>query len=363
MIRPLDDAAAIDLVHDLVATRSVSTEEGAAAALITSRMAALGFETEIDAAGNAVVRGGQGPLEIALVGHMDTVPGDLPVHIKEGVLYGRGAVDAKGPLAAFLVAASRLMAEEAALRLRVVACVEEEVASSRGARYLATTDAPDMLIIGEPSGWDGVTLGYKGYLRARLTLVGENTHTAHDARTLPARACTLWASLEDAARGWSAGRERAFDQLLPALLDIRCENDGARAKAVLDLTLRLPLDLPPDEAIVWLSERAATEGAAVSVLPTPMPAWSGPRTGVVARALGRAILERGGRTTFQTKTGTADLNVLAPAWGCPSVAYGPGDAALDHTPHEHLELAEYLSGIEVLVAGVRALAQAAPVQA
>ena len=34
------------------------------------------------------------------------------------------------------------------------------------------------------------------------------------------------------------------------------------------------------------------------------------------------------------------MNILAPAWGCPALAYGPGDAALDHTPHEHMPLAE-----------------------
>jgi LysW-gamma-L-lysine carboxypeptidase len=42
------------------------------------------------------------------------------------------------------------------------------------------------------------------------------------------------------------------------------------------------------------------------------------------------------------------MNVVAPHWAVPMVAYGPGDAALDHTPDERLELAEYLRAVEVL---------------
>ena len=70
-------------------------------------MDGLGFRTEIDGAGNAVGMIGDGPREIVLLGHIDTVPGAIPVRIEDGVLYGRGAVDAKGPLATFVCAAAR----------------------------------------------------------------------------------------------------------------------------------------------------------------------------------------------------------------------------------------------------------------
>jgi len=49
------------------------------------------------------------------------------------------------------------------------------------------------------------------------------------------------------------------------------------------------------------------------------------------------------------KTGTADMNVVAPHWpDTPVVAYGPGDSSLDHTPNEHIKVNEYLRAIEVL---------------
>ncbi|MEE8467187.1 MAG: M20/M25/M40 family metallo-hydrolase, partial [Planctomycetota bacterium] len=295
--------------------------------------------------GNAVGEIGDGPCHVALVGHIDTVPGTIPVRVEDGVLHGRGAVDAKGPLVAFVVAAARA-ASSGLLRLSVVGCVEEEAPSSKGARHLARGTAPDFLVVGEPSAWDGVTLGYKGYLRARLVLEGEGAHTAHDTLTLPARACTLWQRIEAAAAEYAPTDAPAFDRLLAALIDVRCENDGLSTRAALDLSLRLPLELGPELAEDWLRNHAPE--AEMQLLAPPVPAWSGPRTSSLARAFGRSILERGGRPRFQRKTGTADLNLLAPAFGCPALAYGPGDAALDHSPRERVEIEEVLRAIQVL---------------
>jgi LysW-gamma-L-lysine carboxypeptidase len=48
------------------------------------------------------------------------------------------------------------------------------------------------------------------------------------------------------------------------------------------------------------------------------------------------------------KTGTSDLNILAPAWGCPAIAYGPGDSSLDHTPDERISIPELERATDVL---------------
>ena len=79
-----------------------------------------------------------------------------------------------------------------------------------------------------------------------------------------------------------------------------------------------------------------------------MPASSGSRTTPLHRALGRAIAAEDGRPTWKLKTGTADLDIVAPAWNCPALAYGPGDAALDQTPNEQIDLDEFLKAIPVL---------------
>jgi LysW-gamma-L-lysine carboxypeptidase len=49
------------------------------------------------------------------------------------------------------------------------------------------------------------------------------------------------------------------------------------------------------------------------------------------------------------------MNVVGPAWGCPIVAYGPGDSSLDHTPDEHIEVEEFLQGIAVLARALETL--------
>ena len=76
---------------------------------------------------------------------------------------------------------------------------------------------------------------------------------------------------------------------------------------------------------------------------------SAPRDSVLSRAFRRAIRAQGQQPRFVTKTGTSDMNLVAPVWNCPIVAYGPGDSALDHTPDEHIDLDKYLRAIDVLV--------------
>jgi LysW-gamma-L-lysine carboxypeptidase len=326
------------------------------AELAVERMARLGFEAAVDGVGNAVGAIGKGPLEAVLLGHIDTVPGEIPVRIEDGKLYGRGAVDAKGPFAAFIAGTARAFAADPHLPLRVVVvgCVEEEVPSSRGARFARDQYRPDFCIVGEPSGWDGITLGYKGFMRATMRLVGGSSHTAHQKHTMAERACATWESLRASTREFNAGRNGVFDQLFTRLVNIHTGTDGRYDWADLALNIRLPLDLAPDAAERWLREHV-TEGDVT--VQGHMPAWLGSRTTPLHGSLARAIRDEGGEPRYVKKTGTADLNIVAPAWQCPALAYGPGDAAYDHTPNEHIQVAEYLKGVSVLAGALRSCAR------
>src|SRR3712207_715350 len=125
---------AVALLEGLVHIPSVSGDEAAAVRYLVDQMQQLGFDAIVAGAGNAVGIVGEGQPETVLLGHIDTVPGDIPVRIEDGRLWGRGAVDAKGPLAAFVMAAARAR-ERGRLpgRIVVIGCVEEEAPSSRGA--------------------------------------------------------------------------------------------------------------------------------------------------------------------------------------------------------------------------------------
>jgi LysW-gamma-L-lysine carboxypeptidase len=63
----------------------------------------------------------------------------------------------------------------------------------------------------------------------------------------------------------------------------------------------------------------------------------------------------GGKVRYTTKTGTSDLNVVLPVWGCPAAVYGPGDSSLDHTPNESIEIDELRRGSRILEMAVAAL--------
>ncbi|HEX6292005.1 MAG TPA: [LysW]-lysine hydrolase [Herpetosiphonaceae bacterium] len=341
-----DDAAALRLLEDLVAIPSISGDEGAAVSYLVAQMAALGFTAHTDAAGNAVGSIGTGRPETVLLGHIDTVPGAIPVRRVDGRLYGRGTVDAKGPLAAFVIAAARLHAQGRLRgRIVVIGCVEEEAPSSRGAHHVVARYRPDLCVVGEPSGWNRVTLGYKGVLRITCRYAGAGAHSAHNQQTAPERISALWQRIVAHAAAFNADRERAFDHLLPTLLRINSGGDGLSEWATAEISIRLPLDVQP-QALAEII-RALDPQVELRVLGAT-PAFRAERSTPLVRALTQAIRGQTAQPGLVLKTGTADMNIVGPAWSCPIVAYGPGDAALDHTPEEHIVLDEYLSAIRVL---------------
>lgn len=360
MSAAFDQGDTARVLEELVQIRSLSRDEGAAARYLVGALGNRGFRSHVDAAGNAVGVIGHGKRTIALVGHIDTVPGDLPVHVTDGVLHGRGSVDAKGSLVTLCSAARRAVDAGIDGRFVVVGCVEEEAESSKGAQYLADTwtAAPEALVIGEPSGADGVTLGYKGILSGRVDVACDSAHGAHEAKSAPELGCDVWQRIAEDAAAFAPEGATLFDSILPRLRSMGSSHDGVVDTANLHLALRLPPSLTPGDAEAWVRERVAAvaEDATFTALGRAA-AWRGPRTSTIARALGREILRTGVKPRFQVKTGTADLNVLAPAWGCPAVAYGPGDAALDHTPEERVSLAEVEIAAETLG---RALASLLP---
>lgn len=347
---------ATDLLERMVRIASVSTEEAALAHWLAAELPRWGFRTEVDEVGNlrAWIGAEDAPIDGVLLGHIDTVPGDLPVSRAripdsrgepwQERLFGRGSVDAKGPFACFIAAAVRAVAAQPQLRLELIGCVEEEVPSSAGARHVLDRTPPDFCVVGEPSGWDGVTLGYKGCLNARLIYRGPGHHGAHADASVCEQASDGWQRVQIAAREF--GGDTLYDSVLVRMsaMESAHHEDGTDS-ASLTVSVRLPESLPPQAARAWLAEHAA---ATEVLIEGEIPAWSGPRHGSLARTLQRSILQAGGKPRAVRKTGTADLNLVAPAWACPSVAYGPGDAALDHTPEEHIVLEEFRRGTDVL---------------
>ena len=347
---PTDVLDPVEFLKTVVETRSHSGQEDDVARVLVDGMKRLGFRSQIDDAGNAVGTisrpdaNGQIKKRIVLLGHMDTVPGEIPVRIEDGILHGRGSVDAKGPLVTFIMAAATAEFAEGT-ELTVVGAVEEESATSKGARFAATQYQPDLCIIGEPSGWDGVTLGYKGRILIDFQLSRSMGHTAGQQSGVAESAIEWWNRLSEYITSFNEEREKLFDQLIPAIRSFRTESDGITDRVRLKIGIRLPMDFDCDQFTTeiksWCLE-ATIETSGIEA------AYQSDRKNALARAFNVAIRGAEAKPRYKMKTGTCDMNVVGPVWQCPIVAYGPGDSKLDHTPEEHLVIDEYLKAIDVL---------------
>ena len=358
-----DDQTAIDIVEDLVRTPSLSGSERGAVEVFVRHARALGLGAEIDAAGNGVAWRGRPPegageyrsrqTQIVLLGHIDTVPGEIPVRIEGGLLHGRGSVDAKGPLAAMLVGAAGA-ALPPGVTLIVAAAVGEETPRSPGARALAARLHPDACIIGEPSGVEGVTLGYKGRLIAHAVASTEGRHTASPEASSADQLHDWWACVLDMVGQMNGSAATEFERIQASIRSFGSRHDGLTDAARMTSGFRLPETVDPH---IFEGRLASLARPGLSLaFEGHEHAYRTDRNDPVVRALSGAIRERDLRPRPKLKTGTADLNVVAPVWRCPIAAYGPGDSALDHTPDEHLVLEEYLTAIAVLRGAIHVLA-------
>lgn len=340
----ISDVCAEKLLADLVAIPSPSCQEAEAAAFLVGWMRSAGFdEAVVDEAGNAVGIVGSGARQVMLLGHIDTFAGFPPVGRTDRKLYGRGAVDAKGPLCAFAAAALRAQLADD-LRVVVIGAVEEEAATSRGARQALAEYQPEYCVIGEPSRWDRITLGYKGRLLLDWRWEGGLAHSAGDIPSPAERAVSYWQAVNDKSDDFNVGRDSLFGRLDASLRDIKTWQAGVNGLAEMTIGFRLPPGVDPSDVLARLPD---ADGACVKTRGAER-AFTGDRNSALSRVFRRAIRSMGGRPRFVYKTGTSDMNVAGPAWNCPILAYGPGDSALDHTPDEHIDLDEYIRAIAVL---------------
>ena len=334
------DTPARKLLYDMVSISSPSGEEEQAAKRLVDFFEANGREAWIDEVGNVRAPASDAVL---LTSHVDTVPGDIPVEVQpaadddavgepgEPVLWGRGTVDATGPLVAMAVAAVQT-------GVSFVGVAGEET-NSRGARFLVEDrDAPEAVVNGEPSGWDGVTLGYRGFLAGTYVNTSESGHTSRPEPNAIQDAIDWWHGVEETFEPTDADTP-VFEQVTtkPVSVDGGLTDDGLAVEAAMDVQLRVPPNRTVDE-IHELAETELSTGSVHWKEPIP-PVMESPRT-ELARAFRVAIRGAGGDVRLLRKTGTSDMNLFAAAWDCPMVTYGPGNSDLDHAPDERLPLSE-----------------------
>src|SRR5712691_1451445 len=146
----------------------------------------------------------------------------------------------------------------------------------------------------------------------------------------------------------------AFERLDARILRFHADHDGFRDTAAVTVGFRLPpnFDVPSfqQELEQW------ADGADLRFEYAHAAVRAEKNTPVV-RAFLKGIRDTGGTPRFKMKTGTSDMNILAPVWGCPTLAYGPGDSKLDHTPDEAMDLDDFARGVNVLTSALSHLAR------
>ena len=341
----------------LVSQYSPSGQERGAVGWLVARMRSLGYnDAFMDDAGNAVGVMGKGPKQVVLLGHIDTVPGKIAVR-RDGIpphekLYGRGSVDAKGPLACFVDAVAKVGVKDG-WQFVVIGAVEEE-RDSEGARFVATQYQPDFAIIGEPNQWDRVALGYKGSAWTNVIVKRSQAHTASGEQTAAEVAVEVWLKIKAYVDSFNADKQKLFDKLLPTLRSMEADLNEFEQWARIKVGVRLPMNVSPKDWYVILNETISDSQLQgdyhLSVEQTgfAIPAWECEKNTRLVRSFLGGIRSQGGEPRFVYKTGTADLNIVAPVWKCPTVVYGPGDSSLDHTPNEHISFEEYKKAVCVL---------------
>jgi len=199
-----NDAGTLHLARQLIACRSITPADGGSLTLLADRLSSSGFVCErIDRGPVSNLwarRGTSGPL-VCLAGHVDVVPtGPLEQWTSDpftptergGLLYGRGAADMKGSVAAMVTAAERVArAADGSGSLAILLTSDEEGDAVDGtAAVVATLQARgetiDACIVGEPTSserfGDTIKNGRRGSLNARLRVHGQQCHIAYPER-------------------------------------------------------------------------------------------------------------------------------------------------------------------------------------
>lgn len=368
-------------LQELVRIPSLSTHEEALASRLADEMWRVGFaEVWTDRIGNVIGRvgSGRGP-KLVFNGHMDVVDVGDPERwphppyagvIEEGILYGRGACDMKGGLAAMVYAVEALVDAGVQLAgdLYVVGVVQEEPCEGLAMRVLVEEEGihPDYVILGEPSNLQ-VRVGHRGRLEMRVTVQGRAAHASSPTLGNNAihNAARLVFGIELLAP--RLANDTFLGQGTIAVTEI--ESRAASRNAVPDgcifyVDRRLTLGETERKALAEIQNIINTEEIDADVNVTEyraasytgydchgrnfFPAWAMPQDHPLVQVTVRSVREtlgyrpRLGRWAFST-----DGVYTAGVANIPTVGFGPGEERYAHTQDEQIRLNDVVDAARV----------------
>jgi succinyl-diaminopimelate desuccinylase len=354
----------VNLTKELITRPSITTDDAGCQQLIAERLQRVGFACEHLRFGdvdNLWATHGKGEPTLVFLGHTDVVPpgpreawasDPFVPEIRDGVLYGRGAADMKGSVAAFVIALERFVASHPEHRGRVALLLtsDEEGDAIDGVRKVADLfrergERIDWCITGEPSSkaklGDLLRVGRRGTLSATLTVRGIQGHVAYPEKARNPIHQAMPALAELAARHWDEG----YETFPPTSLQVSNINAGTGANNVIPGELRVLFNLRFNPN--WRAAQLEQECEAVLRTHSleydvqwhrggePFHTPEGP-----LRAAARDVLARfsGGVPEESTGGGTSDARFIAPL-GAQCIEIGPVNASI-HKVDEHVAVAD-----------------------
>ncbi|MCR6662487.1 MAG: succinyl-diaminopimelate desuccinylase [Luteimonas sp.] len=352
------------LASELISRPSVTPDDAGCQSLIAGRLQRAGFGIESLRFGevdNLWATHGEGGPVLVLLGHTDVVPpGPLEAWtsdpfaptVRDGVLYGRGAADMKGSVAAFVAAAERFVAAhpDHPGTLAILLTSDEEGDAINGVRRVAQTfrergQRIDWCITGEPSSTerlgDLLRVGRRGSLSGTLTVKGVQGHVAypHKARNPIHLAAPALAELT--ARHWDDG----YESFPPTSLQVSNIHAGTGANNVIPGELQVLFNLRYNphwdamrleaEVVAMLDRHGLDYSLAWHRSGEPFYTPEG-----TLRATAREVLGEfaGAPPEESTGGGTSDARFIAPL-GAQCIEVGPVNASI-HQVDEHVRVAD-----------------------
>lgn len=375
----IDQDKCVTFLQRLIQTPSLPGREAAIADLVLNEMRTLGFDEAFsDRVGNVIgiIRGrGSGP-GIMLNSHLDHVDvGDesrwryppFGGEIHDRRVWGRGAVDIKGPLAAQVYGAASLITEGTRPPgdVYVTAVVQEEVGGV-GAYALASSREPGLVVVGEPSG-NRVMRGHRGRTELIFRVLGRSAHASAPDRglnPLPTVArFILGLQGLDMARDPDLGgstvaptlihTDQISPNVIPSRVELVCDwrnvpGEGAQTVCAILSELARECAAPgvSVEVVVPQTERRTYTGYTMSISSSHPAFIHPPGHPVVVKAVEIAS-EVTGREESPGVWGFATDGGHFAAAGWTVIGFGPGDETLAHTVTESIEIKEMLEAAEV----------------
>ena len=350
----VDDGRMVGLLARLVAcdTQNPPGAETAAAELVTAHL--TGFETAVvpvapgRANAIAVLRRGEGP-SVCFNTHLDTVPvGDgwtsdpLRLTARDGRLFGRGACDAKGSLAA-MVEALLLLAADGTWRGTLVGAfvVDEEIGGTGAIAAAGSFPAFDGVVVGEPTG-NTVRRAHRGCVRPTIRVSGVAAHSS--TPDLGRNAITAAAALLDRIADHDRDLARRTHPLLGRATVTATRIAGGNADNIVPAACDIVLDrrlLPDETPEAAMAEITAILGPDANVAGIRAAAH-GCETAADAptvRAALAACARHGTLAEAAGFPGGCDLVHFARR-GSPGIILGPGSLDLAHKPDEFVPVAD-----------------------